>query len=151
MARPIRADDQAATLSGFRPSASSALTSVGLPGLNGFIGEFLCLAGVYQFEGGLYRLHVLTALGVSGMVLGAWYLFTMLRKLLFGPTKEPHHEGHAISDLKPREWALLVPIIALIVLMGVLPNLFLRPMAPSVERMLTQARRGPVEVRADGR
>jgi NADH:ubiquinone oxidoreductase subunit 4 (subunit M) len=55
----------------------------------------------------------------------------------------------SLQDLQPREWALVVPIVAIAVLMGVLPNLFLRPMGPSVERMINQARRGAsVEIRA---
>jgi NADH:ubiquinone oxidoreductase subunit 4 (subunit M) len=53
-----------------------------------------------------------------------------------------------LSDLQPREWAAIVPIVAVAVLMGVLPNLFLRPIAPAVEKMLNQARRGAsVEIR----
>ena len=55
----------------------------------------------------------------------------------------------SLADLKPREWALLVPLVALTVLMGVLPNLFLKPMAPSVERLINQATRGAsFEIRA---
>ena len=68
----------------------------------------------------------------------------MFQRVNYGPVSE---KNASLPDLQPREWALLVPIVALAVLMGVLPNLFLRPMGPSIERMLNQVRRGaPVEV-----
>jgi NADH-quinone oxidoreductase subunit M len=116
----------------------AALSSVGLPGLNGFIGEFLCLAGIYKYEAthkGVLVLPVFTVLGASGLVLGAWYLFTMLRKLLFGPLKEPAHEGEHIHDLSPREWGLLAPIFILCVVIGVYPNPVLKTAEPDVDRI----------------
>lgn len=102
----------------------ASLSSVGLPLLNGFVGEFLCLAGIYRMEAnaGQLVLPLMTVLGASGMFFGAWYLFTVLRKVLFGPVHEPHHEGdnhHAVSDLKPREWGLLLPLVVLCVVLGV--------------------------------
>ena len=63
----------------------------------------------------------------------------MFQRVNYGPVTEKNEK---LEDLKPREWALLVPVIAMSILMGVLPNLFLKPMAPSIERMLTQVRRG---------
>jgi len=61
-----------------------------------------------------------------------------------------NEKNAALPDLRPREWAQLVPIIVLAVLMGVLPNLFLRPMAPAVERMLDLVRtEAPSEIRAE--
>jgi NADH-quinone oxidoreductase subunit M len=113
----------------------SCLSSAGLPGLNGFVGEFLCLGGVYEYEGTYPRRLLLTALAASGMVLGAWYLFTMMRKLLFGPTKEPHHEGHAIKDLTPREWGLLAPLVLLCVLIGVHPRPVLQASEADVQKI----------------
>src|SRR5262249_52325310 len=67
------------------------LTSVGLPGLNGFIGEALAILGLverHQQETPLL-LPVYALCAVAGMVLGAWYLFTMLQRVFFGPVKEP--------------------------------------------------------------
>jgi NADH-quinone oxidoreductase subunit M len=55
---------------------------------------------------------------------------------------EVSEKNASLPDLKPREWVILVPVIAMTVVMGVLPNLFLQPMAPSIERLLTQMRRG---------
>ncbi|MGL4551345.1 MAG: complex I subunit 4 family protein [Gemmataceae bacterium] len=102
----------------------ASLSSVGLPLLNGFVGEFLCLAGIYRMEASAGRLvlPLMTAVGASGMFFGAWYLFTVLRKVLFGPVHEPHHDGehHApVSDLKPREWGLVLPLVILCVVLGV--------------------------------
>ncbi|MFM7152118.1 MAG: NuoM family protein, partial [Gemmataceae bacterium] len=116
----------------------ASLSSVGLPGLNGFIGEFLCLAGIYQYEAnfnGIKILPIFTVLGASGLVLGAWYLFTMLRKILFGPVHEPDHHGEPISDLSPREWGMLVPIFLLCVVIGVYPRPILRTAEPDVARI----------------
>jgi NADH-quinone oxidoreductase subunit M len=60
-----------------------------------------------------------------------------------------NEKNAALADLRPREWAALVPIVAVAILMGVLPNLFLRSMEPSVERTLSQYRRGAqTEIRA---
>src|SRR5262249_21146159 len=57
-----------------------------------------------------------------GIVLGLWYLMTMLRDVFFGPLKEPHHEGHAVGDLNGRELAALLPIGALCLLLGLWPQ-----------------------------
>src|SRR5262249_4244322 len=96
------------------------LSSAGLPGLNGFVGEYLALSGIMNRDmaGGRFPIHTLVA--ASGVLLGAMYLFTMLWRVFFGPVKEPavsHEAGHAsqagIVDLKFREWALLVPLAIL--------------------------------------
>jgi NADH-quinone oxidoreductase subunit M len=141
----------------------SCLSSAGLPGLNGFVGEFLCLAGIYEYEGHYTGRLILTALGASGMVLGAWYLFTMLRKLLFGKLEEPAHEGHTIKDLSPREWGLLAPLMVLCVVLGVYPSLVLKASAADMDRIaaitsrareragLSVATRGEVPARAEAR
>ncbi|HZT81779.1 MAG TPA: NADH-quinone oxidoreductase subunit M [Gemmataceae bacterium] len=100
------------------------LTSVGLPGLNGFVGEYLVLSGVMARDMN-YLAPAYFVVGASGIILGAWYLFTMLRRVFFGPLKEPvvHGEAHEpITDLKPREWMLLAPIAVLCVLIGVYPQ-----------------------------
>jgi NADH-quinone oxidoreductase subunit M len=116
------------------------LSSIGLPGLNGFVGEFLVLLGVFTWN------PRFAAFAATGVVLSATYMLWMFQRVNYGPVAE---KNAALPDLQPREWMLVVPIVALTVLMGVLPNLFLKPMAPSVERVLNQVRKGaPVEVRA---
>jgi NADH-quinone oxidoreductase subunit M len=113
----------------------AALSSVGLPGLNGFVGEFLCLSGIYQSEQELFPRMLQTVIGASGMILGAWYLFTMLRGMLFGPVHEPHHDGPT-QDLTPREWGLMVPIVVLCVVIGVWPSPVLRATQRDAERIV---------------
>jgi NADH-quinone oxidoreductase subunit M len=116
----------------------ASLTSVGLPGLNGFVGEFLCLAGIYKHEveyAGLPILPPLTFLGATTLILGAWYLFTMLRRLLFGHLHEPSHEGEEIEDLSAREWGLLTPIFVLCLVIGFYPMPVLKTAEPDVDRI----------------
>ena len=117
------------------------LSSIGLPGLNGFVGEFLILLGAFAWN------PRFATFAATGVILSATYMLWMFQRVNYGKVEE---KNAALPDLKTREWALMVPIVAIAVLMGVLPNLFLRPMAPSIERTLNQARRGvPIEVRAE--
>jgi len=103
------------------------LTSVGLPGLNGFIGEALVLFGSFEQQ---YVVNkewpIYAVVASSGMVLGAWYLFTMLQKVFFGTLKEPevhgHESGPPIADLSFREWGVLLPIAIMCVVIGVWPQ-----------------------------
>ena len=67
-----------------------AMSSIGLPGLNGFVGEVLSLAGMFR------RITVYAVLGTTGVVLGAWYLLTMIQHAFFGPLREPAHGEHKI-------------------------------------------------------
>ena len=110
------------------------LSSIGLPGLNGFVGEFLILLGAFRAD------PRLAAFAASGVVLSATYMLWMFQRVNYGEVTNEKNAG--LTDLRPREWAVLVPIVALVVLMGVLPNLFLRPMEPSVDRLVNQYRQG---------
>jgi NADH-quinone oxidoreductase subunit M len=110
----------------------ACLTSAALPGLNGFISEVLVLAGVFQHELGQGRWPVLGVVASSGIILGAWYLFTMLRGVLFGELKEPEHHGAPIKDLNLRELVIIVPICALCILLGVYPQPLLRTAEPDI-------------------
>jgi NADH-quinone oxidoreductase subunit M len=119
------------------------LSSIGLPGLNGFVGEFLILLGAFMWN------PRFAAFAATGVILSATYMLWMFQRVNYGAVAE---KNAALPDLKPREWALVVPIVAMAVLMGVLPNLFLRPMSASVERLLNQVRSGAqIEVQADRR
>src|SRR5262249_8344387 len=102
------------------------MSSVGLPGLNGFWGEGSGVLGMYGGEVSSSRLPVLATLGACGMVFGALYILTLLRRVFFGPVKEPSHGGHNhIRDLDAREVAALVPIAALCLALGLYPKPFL--------------------------
>jgi NADH-quinone oxidoreductase subunit M len=110
------------------------LSSVGLPGLNGFIGEVLCLLGVLDRQWSEHQWPILAVIGAGGMILGAWYLMTMLQRVFFGPVKEPPHDGHSpTGDLDGREISLIAPIAVLCLLIGVYPQPMLQTMKPDVD------------------
>ncbi|MEM7308516.1 MAG: NADH-quinone oxidoreductase subunit M [Planctomycetota bacterium] len=95
----------------------TVLSSVGLPGLNGFVGEYMILLGTFQAS------PLWAALGVTGVIFGAVYLLKATRKVLFGPVV--HEENKALKDLNAREVGLMLPLVALVVWIGVQPNAFL--------------------------
>lgn len=101
------------------------LSSIGLPGLNGFVGEFLILLGSFHAS------PLSTAVAASGVVLGAVYMLWMFRRVVFGPLNRP--ENQRLEDIGAREIVMLVPMIALIVFMGIYPRPFLSRMKPAVE------------------
>jgi len=104
------------------------LSSIGLPGLNGFVGEFLILLGSFSVT------SYWTAAAATGVVLGAIYMLWVFRRVIYGPLTNPANEK--LADLNAREICLLAPILFLIVLMGVYPQPFLRRMQPAVESTL---------------
>lgn len=119
----------------------TCLSSAALPGLNGFVGEFLILIGAYRAEP---LAAILSALGV---ILAAAYLLWMLRRILFGPVT--HEANRGLSDLEPREWAYLLPLLVLVVWLGVYPQPFLDATAGStaavLERLAATAKTALVE------
>src|SRR4030095_16000698 len=120
------------------------LSSMGLPGLNGFVGEFLILLGAFAWN------PRFAAIAATGVVLSATYMLWMFQRVNYGSVT--NEKNAALPDLRPREWALLVPIVALTIVMGVLPNLFLKPTEPSVQRIVDRVREAaPVEIRAGNR
>jgi len=121
-----------------------ALASIGLPGLNGFVGEFLLLMGMFQRAWGTEetswtgQYHVISVLAVSGVVLGAWYMLSLVRRVFFGPLRERDH-GERISDLTVYEVFALVPMSVVVVWIGVQPKFFLDRMAPSLDQLAAKA------------
>ncbi len=103
-------------------------SSIGLPGLNGFVGEFLIMLGAFSVT------PLWTAAAATGVVLGAIYMLWMYRRVIFGPLANP--ENQKLTDLNGREIFILAPILALIVLMGVYPQPFLDRMKPAVDLTL---------------
>ena len=99
--------------------------SIGLPGLNGFIGEFLILLGAFSVTPGW------TAAAATGIILGAIYMLWMFRRVFFGPMTHP--ENQKLTDLNQRELLILVPVVALIIIMGIYPQPFLSRMKPAVD------------------
>jgi NADH-quinone oxidoreductase subunit M len=92
------------------------LSSIGLPGLNGFVGEFLILVGAFQWS------RPAAVLGTTGIVFAAVYLLWMYQRVIFGDLR--HAENRQLSDLNAREIWTLVPILLLIVWIGVYPKPF---------------------------
>jgi NADH-quinone oxidoreductase subunit M len=115
------------------------LSSVGLPGTNGFIGEFLALMGIFQAgylnTGGL-TMYFGAAAGV-GVILAAVYLLWMFQKMFYGPNKNP--ANLRLKDLKGWEIAMCSSLVVLIFWGGFYPNTFLKPMENSISATLGMA------------
>src|SRR6187549_3963604 len=90
------------------------LSSIAVPGFNGFIGEFLILLGGFRWN------PWMTAFAASGVILSAVYMLWMFQRVNYGPVT--NEKNASLPDLTTREWIVLVPIIAVTILMGVLPN-----------------------------
>ena len=99
----------------------SVLASAGLPGLNGFIGEFMILIG--SFSSDVVGSPWLIAVATTGVILAAVYLLHMVYKVFFGPIT--HQENDELADLNVRETIVLIPLIVLMVIMGFAPRTFL--------------------------
>ncbi|MEW6073986.1 MAG: NADH-quinone oxidoreductase subunit M [Planctomycetota bacterium] len=95
----------------------TVLSSVGLPGLNGFVGEYLILLGSFSAS------PLWTCVGVTGVVLGAVYLLMATRRVLYGPII--HEENRRMADLGAREVGLMLPLFLFVVWIGVQPDAFL--------------------------
>jgi NADH-quinone oxidoreductase subunit M len=122
-------------------------SSIGLPGMNGFAGEFMILLGMFQMAWGqgategLDQYQIISVLAVSGVVLGAWYMLWMIQRVFFGPLHEPmESEGTEIKDLSGREVLALTPLAILVVWIGLQPGFFLKRMGPSLDSLTTPAR-----------
>ena len=125
-------------------------SSIGLPGLNGFPGEFLVLLGMFQRGWQDFKLSeqtmtlLIAILAMSGVVLGAWYMLQLVQKIFFGPLKEPElqaeggHEQEAISDLSLREILALAPLVVFIVWIGLRPNDFVPAMDRAVRPVVAR-------------
>jgi NADH-quinone oxidoreductase subunit M len=105
-----------------------------LPGLNGFTGEVLSVMGMFAND----RLYA--SLGLTGIILGAWYMLWLVQRTFFGRLREPVLEGHGDhhppGDLNAREIAALAPILVLIVWIGIDPQFFIRRMEPSIHAVV---------------
>ncbi|ABS28333.1 NuoM family protein [Anaeromyxobacter sp. Fw109-5] len=110
------------------------LSSVGLPGTNGFVGEFLILSGSWLSR--LQSASLFATLGALGVILGAVYMLILVERVFFGPMRNPANRG--LPDLSVREGFVLAPMIALIVVMGILPGPFLAPAKPAVDRLIAR-------------
>jgi NADH-quinone oxidoreductase subunit M len=116
------------------------MSSIGLPGLNGFVGELTALMGMFASKVPTVNGVFLTALAATGVLLGAWYMLSLLKSVFFGPVKEPHHEGHAITDLDGREVATLAPIAVVCLLIGLYSPGFTKVAEPEIKYVASLTR-----------
>ncbi len=106
------------------------LSSIGLPGTNGFVGEFLILLGAFEHH------PQATVFACTGVILGAVYMLWMFQRVVFGKLDNP--ENQKLKDLSPREIWVLAPLVVLIFLVGFYPKPILERMEPSVTLNLRQ-------------
>jgi NADH-quinone oxidoreductase subunit M len=104
-------------------------SSIGLPGLNGFIGEFLVLVGMFQVN------VAYGAFAAVGIVLGAYYMLWLVQRVFFGPLREPHHGDKPVADMNIREIAAVAPIAIACLWIGLFPNFFLNRMSPAIDEV----------------
>ena len=151
------------------------LSSVGLPGTNGFVGEFMILAGTFQEA---YQSHLLAppgwladvttwdnignwfswltswrlmvtlfaALATLGIIVGAIYMLSMFRRVMFGPITNPENEK--LQDMTPREIGYMMPLAVLVFLIGFFPNVLFNKMHSSVDAFVEHTRPQVTQVRS---
>jgi NADH-quinone oxidoreductase subunit M len=123
------------------------LSSMGLPGLNGFVGEFAILLGSWGAgqPGGPLGSYWYTALAAIGVILAAVYMLWMFQRMFLGEVTNEKNRG--LRDLNRREIAILVPIIILIFWIGLYPKPFFDLMSPSVEQLASTLQAAAVALR----
>jgi len=107
-----------------------ALSSLGLPGMNSFVGEFLVLLGAFLNH------RVAAVLGTLGVILAAVYLLWMVQRILFGPIAKSENAG--LADIGFREVAILAPLVVLVFWIGIYPESILAVLHASVDHLLGQ-------------
>jgi NADH-quinone oxidoreductase subunit M len=109
----------------------ATLSSIGLPGLNGFVGEFLILTGTFNAPGAPRWWAVVAT---SGMILSAVYLLTLVQRVFWTPLR--HEENRAMPDIRTSEFVVCAALVVAMVVIGVAPNLFLDKIHGSVDTLL---------------
>ena len=104
------------------------LASVGLPGTSGFIGEFLIILGAFKYN------TFVALFAASGIILGAIYMLYLYKNIIFGILTNKKLIN--IMDLDMREKIILYPLIVMIVVIGIFPNIFLSPMRLPIESII---------------
>ncbi len=133
------------------------MSSIGLPGTNGFIGEFLILAGSFTAPHEVAGIAApagvtlpkfnstwLSAIAATGVVLGAVYMLKMYERVMLGPIRHPENRG--LRDLSFREWMAVAPLGIMAVVMGLFPQPFLERIEPSSARYISRMSMGPLPV-----
>jgi len=105
-----------------------ALSSIGLPGLNGFVGEFLILLGVFKVN------YIYAGVAATGVILAAAYMLWMFQRVMFNKMTNPENEK--LKDLNAREYAMFIPLLILCFWLGIYPKPFFSKMEVSVRNLL---------------
>ncbi|MCK4623559.1 MAG: NADH-quinone oxidoreductase subunit M [Desulfuromonadales bacterium] len=114
-------------------------SSVGLPGTNGFVGEFLALVGAFESN-----LRWFAVVATSGVVFAAVYMLWMYQRVMLGKVTNPANEN--LKDLSLREITVMLPLLLFVFWIGVYPNTFLDKMNPAIEQLLNQMNNKQVAV-----
>jgi len=115
------------------------LSSIGLPGTNGFIGEFLVLLGAFRTQPGF------TILAATGVILSACYMLWMFQRVIFGPVDNAANEG--LKDLNLREKLVFAPLLVLVFWIGLFPNPILSRIQPSIDSSLEMINKRALSIR----
>jgi len=105
------------------------LSSLGLPGLNNFIGEFLVVIGSFAAN------HVYGSIAATGALLAAIYLLWPFQRVFYGPLNQAHATH---PDMNKREWAYMTPILVSLLVVGLVPNLLLNKINPTTDKIVDQ-------------
>lgn len=108
-------------------------SSVGLPGTNGFVGEFLILIGAFESQ-----LRWWTIIATSGVILSAVYMLWVFQRVMFGELDNPKNQK--LLDLNAREIAIMIPLVVMIFFMGLYPKPFIDKMDPAIQKLVAQVR-----------
>ena len=115
------------------------MSSIGLPGTNGFVGEFMIMSGAFLSRGGVIGLgrwaEIHTLFAATGVIFAAVYMLHAVIKMFWGPIR--HAENENLPDLTRREWIALAPLLVLIFWIGLYPRTFLDRAEPAVVQFLT--------------
>lgn len=106
------------------------LSSIGLPGTNGFVGEFLVLLGIFQVNG------FYAGLATSGVIFAACYMLWMFQRVMFLKVENPENEK--LTDMTPREWGYMAPLLVLVFWIGFYPTPFTKTFDASIEKLVHQ-------------
>jgi NADH-quinone oxidoreductase subunit M len=112
----------------------AVFSSVGLPGLNGFVGEYLTLIGA--FTSPILNNWAYSIIGTTGVIFAAIYFLWMYQRVFFGTNDNP--SNHTLKDLTKAEWTILVPIVVFILWIGVHPTTFLNVSENSTKKIVNK-------------
>src|SRR5690606_12418738 len=110
------------------------MSSIGVPGTNGFVGEFMVIMGTFMSSSLGNFAHLQGILAALGVILAAVYMLSVVQKVFFGPLN--NEKNKKLAAINVRESIAVVPMIAMLIILGLFPKILLDPMEPSVEAVL---------------